>query len=142
MSQELKPTVPKFRAWHKQFKLMKRVRKIDLDYGRVFVAIDSSKRQKTEANRTHWNFNNIELMQWTGFKNFENQDLYFGDIVGMGPNVYQIENDERGCPCLLTKRGYPLLYFLSVSYVHNLKILGNIFENPELLEEQDIAKSN
>lgn len=77
----------KFRAWHKQFKLMKRVRKLDLDYDRVFVAIDSGSRQRTDANRTSWNFNNITLMQWTGMYDIEGVEIYQGDMIGLDGKI-------------------------------------------------------
>lgn len=132
--------LPKFRAWHKQFKLMKRVRKLDLDYGRVFVAIDSSKRQKTDLNRTPWNFNNITIMQWTGLKDVNGKDIYIGDIVklnGEPTNDYLLE--------LLASTGKMGFYFAWIDGKRPLKRqedwdyeflkVGNIYQNPELLEK-------
>ena len=138
--------IPKFRAWHKQFKLMKLVRKLDLDYGRVFVAIDSSKRQKTDANRASWNFNNIELMQWTGWQDAHKKDIYIGDILECGhayvdepynPDLFVVKIADMGFDFEWLKRGDNTDWADGDIFTGNdLKIIGNIYSNPELLEQK------
>jgi uncharacterized phage protein (TIGR01671 family) len=94
--------IPKFRVWHKQFKLMKRVRRLDLDYDRVFVAIDSSKRQKTDLNREPWNFNNITLMQYTGMCDVDGKEIYQGDMIGADGKIIDcIWNFLNECKSML-----------------------------------------
>lgn len=135
--------IPKLRAWHKQFKLMKRVRKLDLDYDRVFVAVDSSKRQRTDINCTSWNFNNIAIMQWTGLQDCNGNDIYEGDIVSFELDKFGEEvavakiywDKERAAFCVDYWDPYYAENLLTAFRYSGQKVVGNIYENSELLNE-------
>jgi len=90
-----------------------------------------------------------KLLQFTGFKDKNNKDIYEGDIV-------KFEHDEEICgPCSYPKRRKYLGQVVDVYLIQHAKpsifkeyreklikhcqgkkieIIGNIFENPELLK--------
>lgn len=80
-------------------------------------------------------FDEIELMQYTGLKDKNNKEIYEGDIVklranhGIGVIKYY---DEWGAFVIEYIKPRPLAV-LGNYYKENIEILGNIYENPELL---------
>ncbi|KIV60342.1 hypothetical protein TS65_00585 [Aneurinibacillus migulanus] len=73
-----------------------------------------------------------ELMQYTGLKDRNGRDIYEGDINGSDEPMYVAYQD--GCFGLKFKNNPS--YFDSCINWDQLEIIGNIYQNPELLEEQ------
>jgi hypothetical protein len=88
-----------------------------------------------ESNILHIPFDEIELMQCTGLKDKNGVGIYGGDIVkyddaGGETHTQVIEyDDEMGAFCC--DRGAYVDYF---TCMREIEVLGNIYENPELLK--------
>lgn len=128
--------IPKFRAWDKRKNVMRDV-----------AVLHFTKNGKTNfieywINPTElksYHVRNIELMQSTGLKDKNGVDVYQGDIIRC----------TRGCPhevIWLEKYGGTFFGGMPAWYLSGLsngyswtgreEVIGNIYENSELLEEQ------
>ena len=127
---------PKFRAWHKILKIMRPVQRIEW-------ICESQDQIDTVRLWGSGNFaaSEVELMQWTGFLGAYEQEIYDGDII------------ESSWDCL---QGYPIpKYIVEWEYASwrsrslddgvlyplddlvradDVKIIGNIYQNSELLK--------
>ena len=84
-------------------------------------------------------FENTILMQSTGLRDKNGKEIFEGDIVKMAKDVYsdptyyevirhrggayRLESNQHGCELWLRHT--------------NCEVIGNIYENPELLEEEE-----
>lgn len=137
MSREIK-----FRAWHKTKKFMDTAWFIDWEHGQV-------------AHRAH-NVSQLEnciLMQYTGLKDKNGKEIYEGDIIyweidnGIGIESYtaavqwsENNDDYKGIYKWIVLyladylRGSFDELTTPAAYNYELQVIGNIYENPELLE--------
>lgn len=139
----------KFRAWDKEEKKMLSVMELgfsfnvdkynylayaDLDgrWGRAILTPNGGKQsyswsgQRREAEQ-------IEIMQYTGLLDKNEVEIYEGDIVNLSswePSIYQIAFD-RGAFYLAKS---DLEEVGDIKYAEKSEVIGNIYENPELLE--------
>lgn len=146
--------LPKFRAWHKELKIMRsvqtmhwatpdRLHHVIVDF-RPRVYCKETGIPYSDCWYTYPENNQIELMQWTGFKTLDNTDLYIGDIVNVEPieehtaMVVDFDNDEGMLGMhfvdMFYGRKQRFAYNMGISKVMNLKVIGNIYETPDLLE--------
>ena len=123
--------IPKFRAWDKETKTMLDVSLINFKKS-VLVG------EHWEFGETNFiNFDDVNLMQSTGLKDKNGKEVFVGDIIKC----------TRGCPheVYLEKEyggtyvgGMPAIYLKGIkegyAWTGAEEILGNIYENPELLE--------
>ena len=103
----------KFRAWDIQEKSM-----IDAD---SFYFSDEFEPFIDSSNRAQIGF---EVMQYTGLKDNNGQEIYEGDIVLWEDKYIKVIYDYR---LLANIRDYTL----------GVEVVGNIYENPELLKEKE-----
>ncbi|MGF1993009.1 YopX family protein [Enterococcus casseliflavus] len=128
--------VPKFRAWDKDSKVMRPWKNLILekDDGDDFWLIG----YEESKNIVSYDHDQI-LMQSTGLKDKNDVEVFQGDIVRC----------SRGCPhevfwlkeyAGMYVGGMPAWYLsgLSEGYAWSgeEEVIGNIYENPELLEEK------
>uniref|UniRef100_UPI0020BD676F YopX family protein n=1 Tax=Staphylococcus aureus TaxID=1280 RepID=UPI0020BD676F len=100
----------KFKAWDKDKKVMSIIDEIDFNSGYILISTG------------YKSFNEVKLLQYTGFKDVHGVEIYEGDIV---QDCYSRE-----------------VSFITFSNVTELlsenddiiEIVGNIFENEMLLE--------
>lgn len=126
--------IPKFRAWDKELQIMLDVSLIDF--------------KKSALVGEHWkfgetnfmSFDDIKLMQSTGLKDKNGKEVFIGDIVkctkGCHHEVY-LEKEYGGTFI----GGMPAIYLKGIkegyAWTEAEEIIGNIYENPELLEVGD-----
>ena len=121
--------IPKFRAWDSWRKRMSVVDRIYIDTKGVRLYDDFGE---------YWrDFSDVELMQSTGLKDKNGKEVFVGDIIkctrGCLHEVY-IEKEYGGTYI----GGMPAIYLKGISegyaWTGDEEIIGNIYENPELLE--------
>lgn len=118
--------IPKFRAWHKELKMMFEVK--SLVYTLRVAALAS--RDDIVPSRT-CSFDDIILMQSTGLKDEHDVEIFDGDVVNfMVPNqmisgTYQIRQANSGEWRLDNRVQGRSLY---ISGSHNCEVVGNIYE--------------
>ena len=121
MSREIK-----FRAWQKKYKEMYEVNCIDWEAEFVWVKYYDDDREEWFSREEH--FADLELMQYTGLKDKNGIEIYEGDKIFDGSNNYYVE----------FKHGmFKPICYASLDNECNAwgyKVIGNIYENPELLE--------
>ena len=126
--------IPKFRAWLKQYNVMvDDVSDLTFFEGNLkFIG-----RRTVGGVSFQYSVDKIELMQSTGLKDKNGKEVFVGDIIKC----------TRGCPheVYLEKEyggtyvgGMPAIYLKGIkegyAWTGEEEILGNIYENPELLE--------
>ena len=127
----------KFRAWLKYGKEIVDVEEIDF-MNEVINYIDND-YENNEQEIIGAYFENIELMQYTGLKDKNNKEIYEEDIVklrdnhGIGVIKY---SDEWGAFVVEYIKPRPLAVLGMNYYEEDIEILGNIYENPEILKEK------
>ncbi len=122
----------KFRAWHKE-------KKCWLDT--VHVYGDSSWSGSIIEPRGEidgYDERECELMQYTGLKDKNGKEIYEGDII-KSCNQY-IENITASvmwndnCARFVIDSESPMMNFIYGANLNRLEVIGNIYENPELLK--------
>lgn len=127
----------KFRAWHKNKKIMKEVLSLIGD-GNFFV--------KCNVNAEQWwngcdKESDFVLMQCTGLKDKNKKMIYEGDIVIVDGGF--MESDYKTTVVYLDGAFYPLVYVkesyncIDDYYPEKFEVIGNIYENSELLESEE-----
>ena len=124
--------IPKFRAWDK------RENTIHFTKG---GKVNSIEYWKTPSELKSYHVRNLVLMQSTGLKDLNGVEIFEGDIVkvtvnnyGTGERFEQIDKvvyeDCRFC----FNDGFYYSETIKYSGYENKEVIGNVYENPELLE--------
>ena len=111
----------KFRAWHINLKMM-------------------LPNIQNHIGNDGWGFGhlikdaNVYVMQYAGIKDKNGVEIYEGDIIrafGKNYEVKFIQTDNE----LFVDYGYPSKH--NGPAPHWIEVIGNIYENPELIKEQE-----
>lgn len=134
--------IPKFRAWHKTWEEMGKVKRIRFDDdGNVNNVLFKGKEFGVNVK-----IDEFYLMQSTGLKDKNGKEIFEGDIVKRYRNPlfkadweYQIETVVKREACLLLGKklgkNFATMSFGSPFTKSDLlEVIGNIYENPELAE--------
>lgn len=125
----------KFRAWDKSQNKMYQVRGINFDNEDLWLKIN-------ETQIMGANLFEVELMQYTGLKDKNGTEIYEGDIVEVifdgKLRIFQVVFDLSELDFKATNgTEHYGNNFEYLTCCDEVRIIGNIFENPELLKEGD-----
>lgn len=129
----------RFRAWDKLRKRMSTVDRIYFDTEGVQLRYDSG---------LYWrDFRNVALMQSTGLKDKNGKEIFEGDVAVMDGWRRQVvtfgtQEVEEEFGSVRIYRGFNL--YLGGGYpnavMSEFEVVGNIYENPELMEADNDTK--
>lgn len=133
--------IPKFRAWHKTWEELGKVKRIRFDdEGNISTVFIQSETLGSNAY-----LKDIELMQSTGLVDENGVEIFEGDIVQFEDcyevsdflyiNTGIIEWCQGGLH--VTNRDSVSMEDLLDGDLLEVTIIGNIYENPELLEVEE-----
>lgn len=117
----------KFRAWDKLNKEMFNVE-----------IIDFQERKLYKDSVSYCKFENIELMQCTGLKDMRGKEIYEGDILLDGNNKkpYKVIFENGSFRAEFEGDFEEYSFDLIDVVAQGCEVVGNIYENPELLGGQ------
>ena len=132
----------KFRAWLKEDKKMENVKTMDFT-GKTIRCLKKNEFINAYLLR-RVSFDDVELMQYTGLKDKNGKEIYEGDII-----KYKFPYDKRlkhisPVKFLETEASFGIkdrcgneipLYTISAN--NHFEVIGNIYENKNLLEENN-----
>ena len=135
--------IPRYRAWHKTWEEMCKVKRIrfndEENITTVFVV------GKTSGSNAY--LKDVKLMQSTGLKDNKGKEIFEGDILAcetddevINVNVFW---DEEHALFMFESKKYnerELLAELVEDNTYPFEIIGNIYENPELLEDKECTQ--
>lgn len=124
--------IPKFRAWLKEEYRMTDVREMTFIDGEVYLISDVT---------GFYAYEEFKLMQSTRLKDKNGKEIYEDDIVRYEccPEIYveEVIYDNKHCNFgTIDKYGETFSFDALISDIHVdwFEVIGNIYENPELLK--------
>lgn len=136
----------KFRAWDNSIKEMGEVFSIEFDIGRIGMTYTDS----TGCNIIHYqDWERVQLREFTGLQDKHGKDIYEGDIViytEFETIISEEGTDHNEIPqygVIVWDKSYARFVIKDSCEPYDcmdddehLEVVGNIYENPELLEER------
>ena len=121
----------KFRVWDTENKEMLRVQELDFEDtfygGRLSI--------RTEQYNDYFDIEDMILMQYTGLHDKNGKEIYEGDIV----KSFFVDTDEAGNEIykyyIIEVKYDEVLCEYNIDKFMNLEVIGNIYDNKELLNE-------
>ena len=133
----------KFKVWCKEYEQFIQFNKMGfLEDGSLWYVQGVDEDEKETDPPYFENQNDWELMQYTGLKDSDEKEIYEGDILSFTTEIYydgvyletyhieKVEFDEGS----YWAHGHWLTEIIANDY--GVKVIGNIYENPELLERE------
>ena len=124
----------KFRAWVKEKKAIFEVILIDYVTKKVTYLLE---RVGHLLSIRDAKFNDVELMQYTGIKDKDNKEIYEGDILfeSFGERYYKVVFENGSFKAEFNGDFDEYSFDLIDVVAQGCEIVGNIYENSELIKE-------
>ncbi|MDT2398669.1 YopX family protein [Enterococcus avium] len=127
--------IPKFKAWDKYHEMMVSIISFDFENKIAYV-------EQENGDRYDIHFDNLIFLQSTGLKDKNGVEIFEGDVVQWGDTPHWEEEPIRVAvvkinPDIQFDSNVGIFQYGKFAYQDTerfLTILGNIYENPELLE--------
>lgn len=124
--------IPKFRAWHKEFKKMQDVIQINFEKEQVWLLHNE---MLTRIYASGHEFHEVALMQWTGLQDKNGKDIYAGDILSVPCDEWEVgvvkyDKEFASWNVDIIGIGEDMLY----SESSKSEVIGNIYENSDLIK--------
>jgi len=145
----------KFRVYHRSFEGMRYIRRLTYLNGEIIEIVTESACGDLDF---YERFKSLTILQCTGLKDKNGKLIYEGDLLrypaekeyhkGLVCEVYWHDNDccdnHIGFQMNrfhFTKNTFPVNYGTIYNFIpkntEKMEVIGNIYENPELLESED-----
>lgn len=123
----------KFRAWVKDRKAIFEVILINYVSKKITYLLE---RVGHLLNIRHDKFNDVELMQYSGLTDMMEKEIYEGDILfeSFGERYYKVVFENGSFRAEFEGDFEEHSFDLIDVVAQGCKIVGNIYENPELIE--------
>lgn len=118
--------IPKFRAFLIEAKTMRDV--VEIDFVKNMYCLQMG---RSTIREWFW-YRDLFLMQSTGLKDKNGVEIYEGDIFRFGDRNYVVIYNLGSFGCFEDDKYFPL----GEIFYRNGEVIGNIYENPELLERE------
>lgn len=120
----------KFRAWHKEEKIIGEVLGIDILHKEIFFSNEDVNCYE------HADFKDIELMQYTGLKDMREKEIYEGDILfeSFGEEYFKVVFEDGSFRAEFEGDFDEYSFDLIDVVLQSCEVVGNIYENSELLK--------
>lgn len=131
----------KYRAWHKTLKKMQMVVDIHLDpefggvsvWGKAYYDADTGEH---EADKNFWQWDDIDLMQFTPLFDRLKVGIVEGDIVKVENSALGVV-EYSGASFIIRMMDDKFRFPLNDIAPQYVEIVGNIYENPGLIERDE-----
>jgi hypothetical protein len=129
----------KFRVWNNRDKKMLNVAGAEFISGREIMSAGTLLPDEVVYGKNNGEYFS-PMMQYTGLFDKNGREIYEGDILDIGlrdqdgkPVVAPVSYEAYLAGYVLDNRGYGIWQRLG----GDCEVVGNIFENPELLEDEE-----